>query len=93
MRFAVLLLAACAHAPVRPGPLITIDTVAPKPACYLVSPPRAPELPVVLGDTDDIVSRAFIHVRDYTQMISWAKDTEEWMGHVKECIERLTTYP
>lgn len=58
-------------------------------SCWLSDLPTVPEEAQVVYDDPDMQRRVFVHVRQYNEMITWARAMTAWTMEFKDCLETL----
>lgn len=90
-RFAIILMLAACTRPAVQAPVVKVEIVKPIPGLdktcdYIDDAPVPPEPIDYSFETDDVLSRVFVHYRDYNDMVAWVHMTTNWMSQVKNCL-------
>jgi hypothetical protein len=88
----LLALGACHAKPIVQTPVVKVEIVKPIPGsekfCDFIDDAPVPPEPIDYRvDNDiDLISRVFVHYREYNDMVAWVHLTTMWMTQVKQCL-------
>lgn len=58
--------------------------------CYLGEMPEPPEPLALKFEDDNIITRTTVNIRQYNDLVAWAKDLGHWVWTVNECMALLS---
>lgn len=90
------LLAACAAKKAPPRAPLEVKIVAPIPRealfCYgILEIPTPPDTIKLDFDDDDIIRRTTVNIRQYNEMVEFARLLSQWSSNVSSCLSDLTS--
>lgn len=95
MKYALIFLFGCLT-PNHPWPVKIVSPVPQqsltKVTCYISEIPEAPKPLSIDFENQNIIDRAFVHIRDYDAQVTWSRDMATWANLVDLCLRRVVIY-
>lgn len=88
---ALLLVSCSTHFPVPEKPMKVEITAMPvrEVSCWMPEIPRAPELEAMDFEDEDVMSRTMIHRYQYSEMVQFALEMQQWAEEVQKCVNEI----